>query len=143
MENDAKTIARRWFEEVWNARDDKAVDQLMATEAPGHVEGAEVSGPAAFRQMRDVFLGALPDIRIEVEDVIGEGDRAAVRWRAVGSHQGDGFGFKASGRNVDIRGTTWLTIRDGKIVEGWDTWNLNRLLEDLRGSAGGGSREVF
>jgi steroid delta-isomerase-like uncharacterized protein len=126
------TIARRWFEEVWNDRRDAAIDELMAADSRGHVEGQEVEGPAAFRQMMAMFVGALPDLRIEIEDIIADGDRAAVRWRAAGTHGGHGFGFPATQRPVDIRGTTWLRVSDGKIVEGWDTWNLGGLLEALR-----------
>ncbi|MEO8431043.1 MAG: hypothetical protein ABI592_05995 [Acidobacteriota bacterium] len=29
-------------------------------------------------------------------------------------------------------GMTWLTFRDGRIVEGWDSWNLGRLLQSLQ-----------
>ena len=129
---DPRTVARRWFEEVWNERRDDSVDELMAADSYGHVEGGEVRGPDGFRQMRAMFLSALPDVRIEVEDVIAEGNRAAVRWRAVGTHGGEGFGFKATQRPVDVRGTTWMVVRDGQIVEGWDTWNLSGLLESLR-----------
>jgi steroid delta-isomerase-like uncharacterized protein len=129
------TIARRWFEEVWNDRNDSAIDELMAAESYGHVEGGDVRGPEDFRKMRDTFFAALPDIRLEIEDIVTEGDRAAVRWRAVGTHTGDGFGFPATRQSVNIRGTSWLVIRDGKLVEGWDTWNLGGLLESLRTAA--------
>lgn len=132
---DVKGVARRWFEEAWNARRDDAVEELMSVDSIGHVEGGEVRGREAFRRNRELLLSALPDVRIEVEDVIAEADRAAVRWRAVGTHGGDGFGFRASKAPVDVRGTTWLTIRDGQIVEGWDTWNLGGLLDSLRTAA--------
>jgi len=131
-ENDPKTVARRWFEEVWNSRSDEAVDELMSSDAPGHVEGSEVRGPEDFRKMKAMFLSALPDIVIEIEDIVGEGDRAAVRWHARGTHLGDGFGFPATKQSVNVRGTTWLTVREGRIVEGWDTWNLGALLDSLR-----------
>ena len=134
--NDPATVARRWFEEVWNERRDDTVDELMTDDSHGHVEGGEVRGPQAFREMRAMFLSALPDVRIEVEDVVAEGDRAAVRWRATGTHAGDGFGFPATKQQVHVRGTTWMTVRDGRIVEGWDTWNLGGLLESLRSSLG-------
>ena len=129
---DARELGRRWFEEVWNQRNDRTIDELMAPGAYGHVEGGEYQGPAGFRQMQAVFLSALPDVHIEVEDILSDGDRAAVRWRARGTHAGDGFGFKASKRTIDVRGTTWLVVKDGRIVEGWDTWNLAGMLEGLR-----------
>ncbi|HKR64569.1 MAG TPA: ester cyclase [Thermoanaerobaculia bacterium] len=129
---DARELGRRWFEEVWNRRNDAAIEELMAPDAYGHVEGGEYRGPAGFREMQKMFFSALSDVNIEVVDVIADGDRAAVRWRATGKHAGEGFGFKASHREFDVRGTTWLIVKDGKIVEGWDTWNLGGLLESLR-----------
>ncbi|HYC61731.1 MAG TPA: ester cyclase [Thermoanaerobaculia bacterium] len=78
---------------------------------------------------RVAILSALPDVRLEIEDILSspDGKRAAVRWHAYGTHGGEGFGLKATNRNIDVRGTTWLVVEDGKVVEGWDTWNLNGL----------------
>ena len=135
MIDDPSTIARRWFEEVWNARRDEAVDEMMAEESYGHVEGGDLRGPDEFRKMRDMFFSALPDVRIEIEDVIANGERVAVRWRAVGTHTGEGFGFPGTRQQVNVRGTSWFVVHDGKLVEGWDTWNFGGLLESLRTSA--------
>lgn len=129
---DARELGRRWFEEVWNRRNDRAIDELMAPDSYGRVEGGEYRGPAGFREMQAMFLAALPDVHLEVEDILADGDRAAVRWRARGRHAGEGFGIPASKREIDVRGTTWLLVRDGKIVEGWDTWNLAGMLESLK-----------
>lgn len=129
---DARELGRRWFEEVWNARRDECVEQFMTEDSQGHVEGGDYRGPAGFRQMRDFFLAALPDVHIEIEDILADGDRAAVRWRARGTHSGDGFGFAATNRTIDVRGTTWLRCQDGKIAEGFDTWNLTGMLASLQ-----------
>jgi steroid delta-isomerase-like uncharacterized protein len=129
---DARELGRRWFEEVWNQRRDDRIEELMAADSHGHVEGGEYRGHAGFREMQGMFLRALPDVQIEIEDIIADGNRAAVRWHARGTHSGDGFGFEASQRAIDVRGTSWLTVSDGKIVEGWDTWNLAGLLASLR-----------
>jgi hypothetical protein len=34
-----------------------------------------------------------------------------------------------------MNGTTWLIVHGGKIVEGWDTWNLEGMLSSLRTAA--------
>ncbi|HYU25468.1 MAG TPA: ester cyclase [Thermoanaerobaculia bacterium] len=134
--DDPHTVARRWFEEVWNDRRDEAVDELMAPKAIGHVEGQEdLCGPADFKKMKAMFLSALPDVRIEIEDILAEGERAAVRWRAVGTHSGEGFGFRATNQPIEVRGTTWMIVRHGKIVEGFDTWNLGAMMHALREAA--------
>jgi len=132
MATEEATIARRWFEEVWNARRDEAIYELMAPDAVGHMEGGDVHGPDEFRAGRAAFLEALPDMHIAIEDVISDGDRAAVRWLVRATHTGELFGVAASNRKVELRGTSWFRIRDGKLVEGWDTWNLGGLLDSLR-----------
>lgn len=129
---DAREVGRRWFEEVWNARRAESIEELLAPDAYGHVEGGEYKGHDGFREMQAMFLTALPDVHIEIEDIIAEGDRAAVRWRARGTHSADGLGVAATNRTIDVRGTTWLRVQDGKAVEGWDTWNLSGLIESLK-----------
>jgi hypothetical protein len=37
----------------------------------------------------------------------------------------------ATSRPVDFRGMSWLTFKNGVIVEGWDSWNLGRVLKSL------------
>jgi len=61
-----------------------------------------------------------------------DGDQVVVRWRARSTHRGDGLGMPPTNRKVDFCGMTWLTFRNGVIVEGWDSWNSGRLLESLR-----------
>jgi len=135
MANDAREVARRWFSEVWNARHDGGIDELMADDVRGVHPAGEFQGRDGFRQMQRMFLSALPDVRIEVEDMIADGDRVAVRWRATGTHTGDGFGFPASNRPFSIQGSSWMRVQNGKAVEGWDTWDLNGLLASLRPDA--------
>ena len=108
----------------------------MSPKSIGHVEGGpDLYGPNDFRKMQAMFLSALPDVKIVIEDILAEGDRAAVRWRAVGTHGGEGFGFRATNQPVEVRGTTWMIVRDGQIVEGFDTWNAGALVQTLREAA--------
>jgi|ERR1051326_79399 steroid delta-isomerase-like uncharacterized protein len=132
MSKETAILARRWFEEVWNNRRTEAIEELMASDAIGHMEGGDANGPSEFQRIRELFLVALPDMHITVEDVLAEGDRAAVRWRVDATHAGDLMGIAPTNRAVQVRGTSWLTVRDGKLAEGWDTWNLGGLLESLR-----------
>jgi predicted ester cyclase len=132
MGNEAAVVARRWFEEVWNARRAEAIDELMERKAVGHMEGGDVEGPEGFRSGWAAFLAGLPDMHITIEDIVSEGDQAVVRWRVRASHRGELFGLAPTQRRVDVRGSSWFRIRDGKLAEGWDTWNLGGLLESLR-----------
>ena len=126
-----ETLARRWFEEVWNQRKDQTVRDLMAEECDGHMEGGDVRSPAEFLAARAALLAAFPDIAVKVEDVVSEGDKVVVRWSATGTHRGGELGIPASGRKASFRGMSWIRFANGKIVEGWDSWNMGRLLQEL------------
>ena len=131
-ESENATLARRWFTEVWNERSEAAVNELLAPDAAGHMEGGlEVRGPAEFHPVRAALLGAFPDMEVNVDQIISHGDDVVVRWSAKGTHRGEHLGFPASNRAAAFRGMTWLRFRDGKIVEGWDAWNQGRVMRDL------------
>jgi steroid delta-isomerase-like uncharacterized protein len=127
-----RDLVRRWFEDVWNAKRDETVRELLAEGAVCHMEGGDFVGPERFLETRNALLAAFPDVRVEVEDAVADGNQAVVRWKAVAHHRGELLGIPASGRKVEFRGMTWMVFEDGKIVEGWDSWNLGGLLNDCR-----------
>lgn len=130
-----RALALRWFEEVWNQRKEETIDELLAASAIGHIEGDDAASPKDFKAFRATFLSALPDLRIDVEDTVVEGDNVVIRWRLTGTHGGDGLGFGPTQSRVDQRGMTWQRFADGQIVEGWDTWNAGGLITALRAAA--------
>ena len=95
----------------------------------------DVKGHGAFKEARAALVSAFPDMHVTVDETVAEGDNVVVRWTCTGSHLGDGLGIAASKSPVNFRGMTWLKIRDGRIVEGWDSWNQGALFESLRVAA--------
>lgn len=126
-----KELAVRWFEEVWNRRSADAIGDLMAADARCHMEGSELVGPEAFCAMQNELLEVFPDLEVRVLRAISEGDEACVLWEAAATHAGKGFGLEPTQEAVRFRGTTWFRIVDGRIVEGWDSWNQGGLLASL------------
>ncbi len=128
-----RTLAKRWFDEVWNRRRVETVDELMHPHAVGHLEGLETRGPEGFKAACKALLSAFPDLRIAVDDVIAESGHVVVRWTVSGTHAGDGLGMPGTGRPVRFRGMTWMRFSDdGAMVEGWDSWNQSALFQELR-----------
>jgi steroid delta-isomerase-like uncharacterized protein len=120
---------------VWNLRRDASVHELLHARGIGHLEGMDVQGPDHFLAARAALLGAFSDLRVTVDATVSEGADVVVRWSARGTHDGDGLGFPATARQASFRGITWLRFSDGQIVEGWDSWNLGQLLQELRTTA--------
>lgn len=124
-----RQVVTQWFQRVWTERDESAIAQLMAPDARGELEGGQqITGPDQFREFHRTLLRVFPDIQVKVLDIVEEGEKAYVRWEARGTHRGDGMGVSATGRPHSFRGITWMVVRNGRIVDGGDSWNQGGLL---------------
>lgn len=133
MPIDIRTVLRRWFDEVWNSGREETVDELLAHDAVAHGlgEGEDVQGPAGFKQFLRNMRSAFPDGHIRIEDMIGEGDKAAVRVVLEGTHLGDSLGLARTGRSVNVTGLIITRVSNGQIIEGWNCWDQLGLLRQL------------
>ena len=132
MSSQYSSLARSWFEDMWNRQRTMIIDRFLDPNCIGHHEGGrDTHGPEEFKAMRLELLEAFPDLRFNVDDVIAEGEQAVVRWSATGTHRGELLGIAPSGRVADVRGMTWFKFRNGRIIEGWDNWNIGGMMQSL------------
>ena len=133
MSLDARTIIRRWFDEVWNQGREATVDELFAPHGIAHGLGeeADVQGPAGFKVFLRNMRSAFPDLHMQVEDILVDGDQAALRVGFEGTHNGNGLGLPPTGRRVSVRGIVIVKIAGGQIVEGWNSWDQLGLLKQI------------
>ena len=127
-----RALSRRWFAEVWNERRTATIDELLSPEGVGHMETGDLYGIEPFKQVRDEFVAAVPDLVFTIEGIVGEGDDVVVRWLATGTHSGEGLGIAPTQQPIAVRGMTWHRFKDGVMVEGWDCWNHEAFLQRLR-----------
>ncbi len=136
MSDENKEIMRRWFREVWNEGRIETIDELYAEDCIAHglndTEGNPFRGPEGFKTFFKTFHGAFPDIKIEIEEIIAEGDQVMGRCRVRGTHTGDTLGFPATSLPIDVGGITFSRMKDGKIVEGWNYYDFVGLYQQLR-----------
>jgi steroid delta-isomerase-like uncharacterized protein len=119
--------------EAWNSHDADGVAALCAEDFEGVdvAEAMPLHGREDVRQGAARYLHAFPDLRFVAEEVVVEGDRVAVAWRAQGTHRGPLMKIPATGRTVVIRGASLLTVREGKFVRGLSIWDVAGLLRGL------------
>ena len=55
-----------------------------------------------------------------LDDIVADGDKAAVRWTFEATHGGDTLGIPATNRRVKVSGMSWVECRNGRLVAGWD-----------------------
>lgn len=134
MPQDARGLVLRWFDEVWNQGKEASIDELFAHDGITYGLGetdVDVHGPQEFKAFYRTMRATLPDIRVNVEDLLTDGDKAVVRITLSGTHRGDGFGVPATGRRVRVSGIIIIRVADGKLVEGWNSWDQLGLLRQL------------
>ena len=120
-------VARTYFDEVWTKRRRGAIAELSAPYAVGYLPFGGTKHISDVEAFHDALIYACPDFKLTVEEAIATGEHVAVRWLATGTHERDAFGLVAKNRAFEVRGVTWLRIRDGKIIEAWDCWDQGGL----------------
>jgi predicted ester cyclase len=111
-------LVRRVYDEIWNAGDLAVADELFER-------------PAGVKQYNVGFRAGAPDVVHTVEEIILEGELAAVIWTARGTHTGDLFGIPATGGPFTCEGITLFRLRGGRIVEHKTIWERADFLEQL------------
>jgi predicted ester cyclase len=129
-----ESLLRRWFEEVWNGRRLELAGEILAPGAILHeasVSGETLVGAEAFQAHARTLLEAIPDLRFEVEQVVAEGDAAAGRIVVTGHVTGPGLGVEPTGQAFRISGMAMGRYRDGRCVEGWNSFDLLGLFAQI------------
>lgn len=118
-----KEVARSFFGEVLGqGRLDKYAES-HTKDFVAHGENHDATleeDMAAAKEERQ----ALPDMKVEVNQILAERDLVAVHWTAWGTNTQAGMGFPATGRKIKVDGMTIFRFKSGKICEEWSVWDM-------------------
>ena len=133
MSEENKALARSWFEELFNAQNLDAADEITAQDSVNHdpLLTNLPSGPEGDEHVVNLYHGAFPDAQITVEDQIAEGDKVVTRWTGRGTHQGEFMGVAPSGNRVEIAGITINRISGSKISETWTIYDALGMMQQI------------
>ncbi len=126
-----KALVRRVFEQGINAQDDAAIRETIAKDYVNHDMPAPSPGSEGFRQVIGMFRAAFPDMRVNLEDVLADGDKVVTRGFFTGTHQGDFMGVPASGASIRVSYIDMWRIADGKAVENWVRLDMLSLMQQI------------
>ena len=99
-----------------------------------HRDGAFLAEPVddvPCERLADALLPAIPDMRLDIEDVIAEGEKVLVRLTIRGTHGGDLMGIPPTGRPIEVAVLDLFHIRGGKLAEHWALLDNLGLLRQL------------
>jgi predicted ester cyclase len=125
-------IVREYTERVFNAHNPALASEYVTPDVKWHggtlgtVEGVE--GLVGLLQG---FIGALPDLNAQEQEIVADGDTVAVRFVVEATHQGDLLGIPPTGRPVRWDAVDVYRLKDGKITEEWAADDLTAILHQV------------
>jgi steroid delta-isomerase-like uncharacterized protein len=113
-------IVQRFQDEVSNAHDPEALEQLLASDFKIHAAGQDLDR-AGFKAFVSSIFAALPDVQIHLNVIEQTSTQAVVIETAAGTNTGGPFlgQPRATGKRVSFTVLHIYTIVNGRIVEQW------------------------
>jgi steroid delta-isomerase-like uncharacterized protein len=127
---------------AWDAGDVGALDELLSPDyrrrSSNEEEGLTLQ---EFKATITTTRSAFPDLVTHIDEILVDGDRAAIRWHSVGTHQHSFLGVPPTRRAVEVSGATFARFgAEGRIEEERVTWDPRALLTALGIITLGGDR---
>lgn len=114
--SDTDRLLQRFALDPWSRGDLSGLDETVADDyvlEPG-------LGVDDLKGFIRISREAFPDLTLDVQETVTEGDKIAYLWEMTGTHHGDYQGIAPTGRRFTQSGITMLRLRDGKVVH--DRW---------------------
>ena len=115
-----KALMDRFYEEVVNQAKYDLIDELVDKNFVDHqtIPGQEPGGDG-LKWHFGMFRAAFPDVRVEIDDMIAEGDKVVTRFTIYGTQRGRFHGVPPTNRQVVFTETTIARVVEGKITDLW------------------------
>jgi predicted ester cyclase len=96
---------------AWCSQNASSVAAFFAVNGSLSVNGAPALGRRAITEVAQGFMTAFPDLRLLMDDILMQGERAVYHWTFIGTGTGTGHRVRFSGYQV------WKFGEDGLIAE--------------------------
>lgn len=126
-----RELIEKVWAEAWGQGDVDALDALLSPAYLRHGTDSDAQSLDAFKAAIVSTRAAFPDLTTTIDEIVIEGDRAAIRWHSSGVHENSFLGVPATKRRVDISGATFARFEGDRIVEEHVTWDPRALLAAL------------
>jgi steroid delta-isomerase-like uncharacterized protein len=132
MSESMKAVARRFFQEVVNEGRLEVIEEVTTD---GFVEHETIPGAPEGREAVVWFVRSfregVPDLTAEIEDLIAEGDRLAVRSTWSGTHQGELFGMPATGKRFSMDVIDVVRFEGDRVAEHWGVSDVAGMMQQV------------
>ena len=119
LEEQNKSIVRKYWDGKWNERRPEILDELLSTEIKYHGED-EMTGIDEYKTSYSTYLSAMINTRFEIKELIAEGDLVMSRGICYAKYNGKLGDIYPVGKEISVRFFTVFRLVDGKITEEWE-----------------------
>jgi steroid delta-isomerase-like uncharacterized protein len=133
MSDSNKGTSQRVLEEAFNQGNLDVLDDAMTADVIDHDSAMpeDIVGIPRVKEAVSGYRVAFPDLRVTIDQQLGEGDLVATRWTARGTNEGELMGIAPTGKQATVTGITIDRYEGGKIAETWTNWDTLGLLQQL------------
>ncbi len=117
---------------MWSEGRLDLVDELFDRSFKSHTSPPGMDDFEAQKPMMQQFISAFSAMQFEHPHVVADGDIVFFHFQGHGRHTGDFMGIPATGKHVCMSGVSVARMRDGKIVESWDYFDMMGLVMQLK-----------
>ena len=128
---DNKEVLKRAAQAFNNIADRSAWYDFHDDSVQAHGLGPAALDKAGMKNFYTALWGGFPDLTINIDDLIGDGDKVVWRITASGTHNGPFQGVPATGKSVKFGAHYTFRFENGKIVERWSTIDRLTLLVQI------------
>jgi predicted ester cyclase len=128
-----KAVVERLVEEGFNQGNLEAVDQIVSPDVVTHnpIILDAPSGADSIRGGIEMIHEAFTDIKVEIRDILAEGDRVATFLQMSGTNIGEYRRGGATNKSTSFRAFFIWRIAGGRLVESWGVADRLDALQQL------------
>jgi predicted ester cyclase len=126
-----KDIAQEFMTQLWQQRNFDVIDRHLSADAVIRNPFNRQVGSLTMHEVAQRWLEAFPDLLLQVDSIVEEGNVVAARWHARGTHLGSFFATQPTHEEISYMGVTFFTFNESKIVDYWVLVDVHWILKQL------------
>jgi steroid delta-isomerase-like uncharacterized protein len=115
-----------------NARDlDSYLSRIDESYTGESEMGGSVRGREGVRQYLETILRAFPDLKLEIEEIVANGNTVVTQFQMTATHKGAYAGIAATNKSIVLQACNIAELRNGKSIRGRLYADNAKLLQQL------------
>jgi predicted SnoaL-like aldol condensation-catalyzing enzyme len=127
QEEENKVLALRYHDDIFQKGRLEVADEILSPDFVIHnpiLPEVLRNGPEGAKKYASAIITAVPNRKLEQNDILTEGDKVMIRWTNSGTNTGPLFGNPPTGNAYVATGFDLFRISNGKIKELWQQYSF-------------------